>query len=1050
MESKDWLKAGALVLIALIIGGAAYFLWSSRKKKSAARAPLPSGELLQPTFEMKEIGGRSVPFQNNLPYPTGETQPRETLSLNGPWKRMRSPGNHDLSLSVRKPQNIARMKRENPEAVDPALDDQAWQNCTVPGVENPPPDRYMDVTWYRRQFQPLASFSGKRAILTFGAANYVADVWVNGEWIGCHEGGFTPFSFDVTSLLKTGAPNLVTVRVDNIPWLPQNEDPGRRQSPANRSDIIPYKTCDWWNYGGLLREVELEAMEPVSIFRADVRPKETGSRTELEVVLVTGNTTEKKQSMEARFKVYPARITEDNLASRSARGIANLDESIPVEVAKAVVELSGEPFDASAFTLICPALEPWGLRKPNLYVLEAQLVERGKVVDTFYTQFGVRTVAADATRVRVAGRPVFLRGVAIHETFPGSDPSQPPSIEGILRKDFQNVYDLNANFVRTGHHPVHPLTLLMADRLGIGIWEEIPVYWFGSKELDYQRTIRPVARQMFLEMIARDLNRPSILIWGACNECGAQQERSEFIRDLREHARQYDATRLVAQSAAGSDAFDKTQQECDVSGFTSYFGVFYGFTYGDATGKALEAMHASNPDKPLFATEFGIWSEKDLSNSDNQVRVARDTYEAFAKKPYVAGTIWWTLNDWHTMITDPQSMGLVMFNGRKKPAYYVLQELYAMREGKTFVKWYSPLNDKPISGLVHVELEMVSPSPFKSMSVELDGQPLPVIKITPEGRFKFKFDSTKLTEGNHTLFARAENQTGSVLSQERTLFIDNIDELPVMTMNLKSGDMVMNEQILHVDAADDRGVQKLQINVDGRPWQTIEPLYPPNTFVQSLNFDASKPDTGRKVHVKVTDNGGQTVEQVLTLNLAKDHGRFLDLPYNLDWISESDKLDDGSGWDFPAEELPLSGKPFVFNSKDGPVSFRFPHKSTGAKNCVECRGQKIVLPAGQYTAIHILGAMHDGSSAAAFEVVYKKGLPRTVLLTFSDWWRGDPIYGEETVVKTTFHHEKSGDVQKKPGVGMYLQTIPFKEGTPVSLMLPNDSRLRIFAMTLEK
>ena len=1064
MESKDWLKAGVLILIALIIGGTAYFLWSLRKKKLAAKAPLISSESLQPTFEMKEVSGRSVPFQNNLPYPTGEAQPRETLSLNGTWKKMRSPGNHDLSLSVRRAQNIGRLKRENPEAVDPALDDQAWQNCAVPGVENPSPDRYMDVTWYRRQFRLPASFAGKRAILTFGAANYVADVWVNGKWIGCHEGGFTPFSFDVTPLLKAGESNLVTVRVDNIPWLPQNEDPAKRQSPANNSDIVPYKTCDWWNYGGLIREVELQAMEPVSIFRADVRPKNTGGKTELDVVLVTGNMTETKSPMEARFKVYPARITEENLTSRGARGIADLDKSIPVEVApEAGGELSGQPFAASAFPLVCPALAPWELRKPNLYVLEAQLVRHGKVVDTFYTQFGVRSVTVDTTRVRVNGRPAFLRGVAVHETFPGSDPSQPPSIEEIQRRDFQNIYDLNANFVRTGHHPAHPLTLLMADRLGIGIWEEIPVYWFGSTELDYQRTARPVARQMFLEMISRDLNRPSILVWGACNECAAQKERSEFIRDLREQARQFDATRLVAQSAAGSDASDKTQRECDLSGFTSYFGVFYGYTYGSATEKALEAMRASNPEKALFATEFGIWSEKDLSNSENQIKVARDTYEVFAKKPYVTGSIWWALNDWHTMISDPQSMGLVMFSGRKKPAYYVLQELYAGREGRTFLKWHAPLTDKPIRDTVNVDLEMVSPSPFKSLAVELDGQPLPVSKITPEGRFKFKFDSMKLAEGNHTLFTRAENQAGTVLSQVRTLFIDNVDELPAMVLNLKSGDTVMDEQVLHVNASDDRGVQKFQINVDDRPWQTVEPLYPPDTFVQTLNFDASKPDHGHKVHIKLTDNGGRTVEQVLTLNLArKDRGRYLDLPLNLDWISESDKLDDGTGWDFPAEELPLSGKPFVFNSKNGPVSFRFPHKSAGAKNCVECRGQKIVIPAGsRYKAIHILGAMHNGSSPVAFQLAYSKGLPRTVMLNFSDWWRGDPIYGEETVVKTTFHHEKSGEAQKKPGVGMYLQSIPLQEGpsapdtggragTPVSLTLPNDNRFRIFAITLEK
>jgi glycosyl hydrolase family 2 len=1031
MQRKFWLKAAVIAGIILMAGAAAwYFFWKKAPVKAAAAAAAPS---LQPTFEMRQVSGHAVPFQNKLPYPTSETQQRETLSLNGTWKKMRSPGSHDLSLAERTPNNVGLLKRENPEAVDPAFDDQAWQSGTVPGVENPSPDRYMDVTWYRRSFKPPPSFSAKRALLEFGAANYVADVWVNGEWIGCHEGGFTPFVFDVTSRLKSDAANIVTVRVDNIPWIAHKPETDK-SAPASRSDIVPYKTADWWNYGGLLRDVTLTALEPVAIFRTDVRPTTTG----LDVLVVTGNVTEKKMPAEFQFKVYPAKITEHNLSSRSARDIADLENPIAVQAtSKSADGLTGQPFDAHEFSLLCSGLEPWELRKPKLYVLETAVMQDGKAVDTFYTQFGIRTVSADNTRFLLNGRPTFLRGVAAHETFPGSDKNLPPEIERVLHADFQNMYDLNANFVRTGHRPAHPLTLLMADRLGIGIWEEIPVYWFGAQELDYQRTQRPVARQMFLEMIARDINRPSVLVWGACNECGAQKERADFIRDLREHGRKLDPTRLIAQS------------ECDFSGFTSYYGVFYGHNYGDATVKALEAMRAANPEKVLMATEFGIWSERDLSNSDNQIKVARETYAALTKKPYMIGTIWWALNDWHTMITDPQTMGLITFTGKKKPAYYVLQELYAAREGRAFLKWYSPLKERPIRGPVDVELEMVSPSPFKSLTVQLDGVPLPVDKISQEGRFKFNFDSNRLAEGDHTLFTRAENQAGTVLSQERTLFIDNMDEVPVVMVNLKSGNTVMDEQILHVDATDDRGVQKLQVNVDDQPWRTVEPLYAPGIFIQTLNLDASKPDNAHKVHVKLTDSGGQSVELVLALNLAsKGHGQYLDLPFNKDWISESSKLDDGTGWDFPAEELPLSNKPFIFNSRSGPVSFRFPDKAAGAKNCVECQGQKIPIPPGSYRAIHILAAMHDGSSPVAFQVAYEKGLPRTVMLNFSDWWRADPIYGEETVVKTAFHHEKN-DVQKPPGVGIYLNSIPL-EGTPVSLTLPNDGRLRIFAITLEK
>jgi hypothetical protein len=352
---------------------------------------------------------------------------------------------------------------------------------------------------------------------------------------------------------------------------------------------------------------------------------------------------------------------------------------------------------------------------------------------------------------------------------------------------------------------------------------------------------------------------------------------------------------------------------------------------------------------------------------------------------------------------------------------------------------------------VDVDLEMVSPSPFKSLAIELNGKPVPASKILPGGRFVFQFDSKQLPEGENLLYPRAENQRGTVLSQERILFVDNVDEPPVLAKNLKSGDFVLSDQLLQLTADDDRGVEKMEIQIDDLPWQTLDPLYRPGRiYVSHLNFPAAPASGTHTLRIRLTDNGKQTKEETLLLKPA-DPSRFIfmDLKFDRDWISPMDRLSDGTGWDFPAEELPASSRPFVFNSKNGPVIFKFGDKSNGARNCMEARGQKLELPPGSYKAIHILGAMRDGTTPLAFQVASDKGLPRSVMLNFSDWWRGDPIYGEEAVVKTGYHHERDNP-QKKPGAGIYLQTIPIKEGKPVSITLPNDPRLAIFAVSLEK
>lgn len=509
----------------------------------------------------------------------------------------------------------------------------------------------------------------------FEAANYFTDVWINGRWVGCHEGRYTPFAFDATPYLNYGKENTIAVRVDNIPWLPDG-DKSPEALKINDHNIVPYKTCDWWNYGGITREVYLELSPMVSVVRADVKSKFLDEKTaELNVTAVVYNHNQDEVNADVILKIFATDIGDNNINEPTAKKIANLRKLISTEgEITRKVNLKAKEAKPIKFNIRLKDIKPWSPEEPTLYVLKVELTDdKKKKLDELYTQFGVREVRVDKDKVKLVfnGGGIFLRGIARHEVFYGESGTSeygPKCVFG----DLKLIKEANANFIRTGHYPNQQQTYILTDRLGLLVWEEIPVYWFEGPELVIQKDVRGIARQMMLEMIYRDFNRPSIIFWGTVNENSWQKERADLIRDLRENAYKVDGTRLVAQSAAGSDPTDATQKECDVVGFTTYYGIFYGGSYYHDTKTAMEKSHAAFPDKPIISTEYGIWAPyRDLSQEDVQVEVAKETFNAFKELPYVCGATWWAGFDWHTMINEPQTMGTITMDRKSyKPVYF--------------------------------------------------------------------------------------------------------------------------------------------------------------------------------------------------------------------------------------------------------------------------------------------------------------------------------------------------------------------------------------------
>ena len=636
---------------------------------------------LEPTLELREVGGETIPYQNNFPLPSFEKQNREIINLKGEWKKQRFTAEDNISLSARDESGINNLIAEAEGRHLPGFDDSAWETKILPAVENEmnpaptPPEMYDDGIWYRKKFTSAELEGGKFIKLIFYSVNYIADVWLNGEYLGWHEGGYTPFAFDVSEIVIPGEENVLAVRVDNIKW-------------GTRNDIVPFTHSDWFKYSGIIHDVYLEVSNQVSIMRANIVPLDLEGSAEASILIYNGGT--ENSDVTAELNIYSAKIDSSNIRTEFAGDLTG-EEINFTGGGENTFAINGKEAKVWKADLQIPNPEIWTPKEPNLYILKVTLKENENIIDEFYTQFGIRNVSTDGNKFLLNDKVVFLTGSARHEDHPIYGRSMPSDV---IFDDLQIVKNYNINFLRTAHYPNHPFTYLAADRLGLTIMEEIPVWWFDSAEpWIIQNEDRKIHLQMFREMVFRDFNRPSIIMWSLSNECKEETNRliyNEMItNDIKNNY--YDG-RLISQSSAGDNPgpSDITQAPLDAAGWTLYFGVFHGSTYFAGTANFLTQAKNAFPDKPVIDTEFGYWSSEDGSSTDRQVEVFEETFKAFKFFAQINedGTInengilfcptWWCIFDWYQYKTNGyQTMGLLsMDRVTEKPVAAVLKKTY--------------------------------------------------------------------------------------------------------------------------------------------------------------------------------------------------------------------------------------------------------------------------------------------------------------------------------------------------------------------------------------
>ena len=513
------------------------------------------------------------------------------------------------------------------------------KEMAVPGdwnTQRPELYYYEGAVWYRTKFDCRPE-PGKRYFLYFGSANYETVVGLNGRRIGSHEGGFTPFNFEVTDRLQDGANSLV-VNVDN----------------TRRMDGVPTVNSDWWNYGGITRSVYMVETPETFIREYSVQLKKGSQRVIEGWVRLDG------PDASAEVTVSIPELKVSRTVTADASGIARF-------------EIDAKP------VLWCP-------ENPKLY--DVTLSSGG---DKISDRIGFRTIETSGDRILLNGKEIFCKGISIHEEMIGGAGGRANSAEH-ARALLAEVKAMNCNFVRLAHYPHNENMIRAAEEMGIMVWSEIPVYWTIS--FDNPDTYANAERQL-TDMITRDRNRANVIIWSVANETPLGDSRLRFLGNLIAKARELDPTRLVSAAMEKVEkpgkiltVNDPLTEIADLISFNQYVGWYDG-----TPEKCDEVTWTFDIRKPVIVTEFGGGALYGRHGAVDQ-RFTEEYQEYLYIKnigmldrmPGLAGASPWILKDFRSpkrmlggIQDDYNRKGLLSEKGERKKAFSVMQSWYGTK-----------------------------------------------------------------------------------------------------------------------------------------------------------------------------------------------------------------------------------------------------------------------------------------------------------------------------------------------------------------------------------
>lgn len=566
---------------------------------------------------------------------------RKTVPLDGIWKTIVDPYengyyNYRLKPLPDSESYFADRDFDSDRTVLYEYNFNTDKTLQVPGdwnTQRPELYYYEGTVWYRRNFDYTLD-PGKRLFVYFGAANYETVAGLNGRKIGKHTGGYTPFNFEITGMVKEHDNSLV-VKVDN------------RRKPEG----VPTVNCDWWNYGGITRSVLLVETPETFIRDYYVQLKKDDMKTIAGWVRLDGN----KAVQEVTVSIPELKISKS--VKTDENGYASF-------------EIKAKP-------------EYWCPENPKLYDVDIKAE-----TDSISDRIGFRSIKTDGTDILLNGKKIFCRGVSIHEEMPYGKSGR------AFSEDHDRILlgwarDMGCNFIRLAHYPHNEAMVRLAEEMGFMVWSEIPVYW--TIHWDNPDTYANAEAQLE-DMINRDKNRANVIIWSVANETPHGDARLKFLSSLISRAREMDPTRLVSaameKSRLGHNVMtvdDDLAGLVDLISFNQYIGWYDG-----NSEKCDSISWTFDVKKPVFISEFGagaVYGRHGDKSERFTEEYMQDMYERtvdmLERMPGLAGTTPWVLKDFRSprrqlpgIQDDFNRKGLVSDQGGKKSGFYVMQKWY--------------------------------------------------------------------------------------------------------------------------------------------------------------------------------------------------------------------------------------------------------------------------------------------------------------------------------------------------------------------------------------
>jgi beta-glucuronidase len=548
--------------------------------------------------------------------------------------------------------------------------DGSRRTVTVPNAWNATGDTLKDflpkIATYTKSFDLPGAGLKRDWVVRFESVNYRATVTLNGHRLGTHQGAFTPFEFVLPrSVLRRGA-NTLAVRVD-----------ARHRTTMDfpfagiGSDNEP--SAGWWPYGGLLREVYLREVDRVDLDRVAVQPR-------LPCATCAATVSFHADAHNLSADAQRATLTATFGSQRTTLGTTVLS-------AGGTSTLSGR--------LVVRNPRLWEPGSPTLYPVTVTAKIGKRTVQTWSLKTGIRSIRVNSNGVTLLnGKPLNARGFSLHEDWPGEGGAQSNQTRD---EQLDWIQQAGGTMLRS-HYPLHPHVYEEADRRGLVVWDEVPVYQISTSELS-KAPVRELADQYLRDNVVANVNHPSIIVWSVANELNAKvgSTQTRFIKHSVNLVKRLDDTRLIGQAYAGypSSGCQKGYGPLTALGVNLYFGWYTG-RLGEIADRTqlssyLDQVHRCYPHKAIFATEWGAEANRDGPADEKgtyafQSQWVRDTLGVLDTKPWLAGTTYWTLQefrirpDWDGSNPYPTSplhqKAVITYDGVKKPAFDVLAQMY--------------------------------------------------------------------------------------------------------------------------------------------------------------------------------------------------------------------------------------------------------------------------------------------------------------------------------------------------------------------------------------